>query len=93
MFRLTLLLTPIAFLIALHPVAAEPPAAIEWVSPDAWIVAEITRPDVLLDRAFSDDVVAAVTSLAAYKEAMAKPETQQAMYSVSIHNFQPTRPD
>ena len=83
MFRLTLLLAFTVFCFALHPVAAEQPAAEEWISPDAWIVAEITRPDVLLDRAFSDDVVAAVTSLTAYKEVMATPETQQAMFLVN----------
>lgn len=83
MFRLMLLLTSTVFLVASHPVAAEQPAAKEWVSPDAWIVAEITRPDVLLARAFSDDVVAVATSLTAYKEAMAKPETQQAIFLVN----------
>lgn len=83
MFRLTMLLTSTVFLVALRPIAAEQPAAKEWVSPDAWIVAEITRPDVLLERAFSDDVVAVATSLTAYKEAMAKQETQQAMFLVN----------
>lgn len=83
MSRLTLLLMSTIFLVASHPIAAEQPAANEWVSPDAWIVAEITRPDVLLDRAFSEDVVAVATSLTAYQEAMANPETQQALFLVN----------
>ena len=93
MFRLTFLLAFTPFWFAYHPLAAEQPAAKEWVSPDAWIVAEITRPDVLLDRALSDDVVATVTSLTAYKEALATPEAQQAMFLVCLLYTSPSPRD
>ncbi|TWU37164.1 DUF3352 domain-containing protein [Novipirellula artificiosorum] len=80
MFRVALLIASATFLLTSRPTAAETPAVTQWVSPDAWIVAEISRPDVLVDRAFRDDVVQAVTSLSAYQDAMADPDAQQAIF-------------
>ncbi|TWT80168.1 hypothetical protein CA13_15810 [Planctomycetes bacterium CA13] len=60
-----------------------PAPATEWISPDALIVVEITRPDAILDAAFQDDVVKAVTAIPAYKDLMANSEAQQAFNLVN----------
>jgi hypothetical protein len=86
MFRLTFAIGCSAFLLLTTQAAfaAEPPAAAtQWIPHDALIVTEIARPRAILDRAFSDQVVKTVTSLAAYEEQMAKPGALQAMNLVN----------
>jgi len=54
-------------------------AATALVPDNAILVLQVTNPKALIERAFDEDIVALVESLPPYQEAIAKPETQQAL--------------
>ena len=58
--------------------AGEPlPPAGQWISPDAIVVVEVSRPKALLDLALDPKTVEAVTSLPAYQTLAAQPGFKQ----------------
>jgi len=58
--------------------AGEPlPPASQWISPDAIVVVEVSRPKALLDVALDPKTVEAVTSLPAYQTLAAQPGFKQ----------------
>ncbi len=64
------------------PLSAAGPAPsgpIAFVPDSAIIVLQVTKPKELIERAFDKQVVSLVEALPPYQEAMAKPETQQAL--------------
>ncbi len=66
-------------------IAAEaPPPATTWISDNAALVLEITKPTIIIDKLFDDRIVAAVTSHPAYKDQMARKELREAVKAVKL---------
>jgi hypothetical protein len=78
------------FLFLLVPLSQAAPAddtalpATALVPQDAVLVVRVTQPQALIDRLFDPRVVALVKSLPPYQEALANPETQQALTLVDF---------
>ncbi|MFV1966756.1 MAG: hypothetical protein ACC628_15130 [Pirellulaceae bacterium] len=72
----TLALFPILLIQPMPARAAD--SATSWVPPEAVLVVEVTKPGVLLDRAFREDLVELVTSHPLYKQQINSPQAKQA---------------
>ena len=72
-----------------------PVPATSLIPDDAVLVVRIAEPKALIERAFDQRVVQFVQSLPPYKEAMARPETQQALTMVNFFQtkYQADLPD
>lgn len=79
MLRKTIIALALLPVLALQPqpaVAADSAAA--WIPQEAILVVEVTKPRVLLEKAFSEGIVGMVTSHPTYKQQMDSPEAKQA---------------
>ena len=80
---LVLLLLPALLFRATWAADTQSPAT-SLIPDSAVLVVQVSQPKALIDRAFDESLVKFVESLPPYKEAMARPETQQAVSLVKF---------
>ncbi|MCU0962726.1 MAG: DUF3352 domain-containing protein [Pirellulaceae bacterium] len=74
-----LVLILLVFWVSPAPAADTAAPATALIPPDAVLVVRVTQPQALIDRLFDQRVVKFVQTLPPYREALANPETQQAL--------------